>query len=240
MPSRRLLVSAILALTYQVLLCTAEVQAQGPNIPVIDFTHHTPRKVVAVHQVNLIEVDLGDITTRIRLVGVASHPKDQGQATAFLKNSLAGESVYLNPIRDPNGTHSKGITQAFVYRAPDGLLLNTELLRQGYAVHDSRHRHRHMAVFAYYAAAAREFERGLWAPPRATTPLIRDADSPQPPSGNSTNSQVVQAHDEQVWITKSGTKYHRKDCSYHQGNMPILREEAKQRGLQPCKRCNPK
>ncbi len=43
-----------------------------------------------------------------------------------------------------------------------------------------------------------------------------------------------------VYITRSGSKYHTKDCSYLRGSsIPISLSEAKSEGYGPCSRCHP-
>lgn len=43
-----------------------------------------------------------------------------------------------------------------------------------------------------------------------------------------------------VYITKSGEKYHREDCSYLKNDVEkITLSEAKERGYEPCKKCEP-
>lgn len=45
---------------------------------------------------------------------------------------------------------------------------------------------------------------------------------------------------ETVYVGKTGSKYHRKDCSTLRGKgTPMNRQDAIQAGKQPCKRCNP-
>ena len=58
------------------------------------------------------------------------------------------------------------------------------------------------------------------------------ASNTQPPSDSAAN--------ESVYVTVSGTKYHRADCSYLRSTkivMPL--EEALQAGYEPCSRCKP-
>lgn len=46
--------------------------------------------------------------------------------------------------------------------------------------------------------------------------------------------------DQLVWVSSSGSKYHRKDCPTLPGaSNPITLEEALRRGLESCKVCNP-
>lgn len=43
-----------------------------------------------------------------------------------------------------------------------------------------------------------------------------------------------------VYITKTGSKYHRAGCKHlKKSSIPITLEEAKERGYTPCKVCNP-
>lgn len=43
-----------------------------------------------------------------------------------------------------------------------------------------------------------------------------------------------------VYITKSGTKYHRQNCVHlSKSKIPISLEQALQQGLEPCKECSP-
>ena len=43
-----------------------------------------------------------------------------------------------------------------------------------------------------------------------------------------------------VYVTESGSKYHREDCSYlSSSSIPISLEQAIMEGKEPCSRCNP-
>lgn len=42
-----------------------------------------------------------------------------------------------------------------------------------------------------------------------------------------------------VYVTPSGTKYHRKDCTYTTATSSLTLQEAESRGYGPCSRCNP-
>ncbi len=77
----------------------------------------------------------------VRLIGVDTpetvHPDKPPQpygkeASAFLSNLLKGENVHL--VEDPNADKIDryGHHLAYVYRAPDGLFVNAETIRQGY------------------------------------------------------------------------------------------------------------
>lgn len=56
------------------------------------------------------------------------------------------------------------------------------------------------------------------------------------------NKEDVSGEDaeEKVYITKTGEKYHRADCTYLKGNgEEITLSEAKESGYEPCKKCEP-
>lgn len=44
---------------------------------------------------------------------------------------------------------------------------------------------------------------------------------------------------DQVYVTASGKRYHRKDCRYAKTATAMTREEAEAKGLTPCKVCKP-
>ena len=86
-----------------------------------------------------IEVEQDGKPVKVRLIGVDTpetvHPSKPveafgKEASRFTANLLKGESVYLEFDKDK--TDKYGRTLAFVYRAPDGLFVNLEIIRQGY------------------------------------------------------------------------------------------------------------
>ena len=68
--------------------------------------------------------------------------------------------------------------------------------------------------------------------------------SPAPPKDATTSAATTvssaSAARNTVYITASGTKYHRAECSYlHDSKISISASEARARGYSPCSRCNP-
>ncbi|MDD5017792.1 MAG: hypothetical protein PHO15_06820 [Eubacteriales bacterium] len=48
------------------------------------------------------------------------------------------------------------------------------------------------------------------------------------------------ANEDIVYVTESGTKYHKQDCSYlTSSKIPVSLEQAIQEGKKPCSRCFP-
>ena len=58
-------------------------------------------------------------------------------------------------------------------------------------------------------------------------------------SGSSSAGNTTLPQQQTVYITKTGTKYHRSGCSYLKSSIPISLSEAKAEGYTACSRCNP-
>jgi micrococcal nuclease len=127
-------------------------------------------RVVKVVDGDTIDVRLGDTVERVRYIGVDTpETKDPrkpvqcyGQrASDFNTRLVGGAAVRL--VRDVEPRDRYGRLLAYVYRVDDGLFVNAELARLGYAhpltiAPDVRFADR----FAALAGDAREHGRGLW------------------------------------------------------------------------------
>jgi len=83
------------------------------------------------------------------------------------------------------------------------------------------------------------------------TPRLPIYTSPSPPAEPAKPKQSLQSRaestsdseensEETVYITKSGSKYHRAGCSYlAKSSIPISKKEAIKRGYTPCSKCKP-
>lgn len=203
-------------------------QALSVSYPVEDFTGDTAYKVVQIIDGDTVKIDYNGKSTNVRLIGVDTpetvHPNKPvefygKEASNFTKNLLQGESVYLR--YDVERTDQYGRLLAYVYRVPDGLFVNLEIVRQGYGHAYTRFPFKHMELFRYYGNRARTAEKGLYGV------------SPEPD-----DSQPEESGGE-VYRTRTGKKYHREGCtSLRRSKIPISLAEAKQR-YGPCGRCNP-
>ena len=253
--SRWLLVALALGVVgILALLVVAQTQPAEipPIIPVPDFSQVPAEPVVRIVDGDTIAVVRGGQEVKVRLIGVDTpetvHPSKPveaygKEASRFTTNLLKGEKVYL--VRDPTKAEQSdqyGRLLAFVYRAPDGLFVNAEIIRQGYGHAYVQYPFRYTEEFRALERFAREAGKGLWgqaepvtatAPPgqpekpapAATTPAIKP--QPQP------------ADDVTVYVTKTGAKYHRAGCRYLSKSMiPMKLSEAKSR-YGPCSVCNP-
>jgi len=67
-----------------------------------------------------------------------------------------------------------------------------------------------------------------------TTSMEKAIDSAPIPQPATQQNQAT------VYITKSGKRYHRKECQFaRSGAQPLSRDEAIKKGKTPCRRCNP-
>ncbi len=219
----------------------APATATLPAAPPRDFSRFEACPVLAVEAGTIIRVRTEGDERRVRLIGVFV-PKagsDEDGARPFLERLLGGESVFLEyesdwPLRDREDRY-----WAYVYRAPDGLLVNLELLRQGYGRLSAPEPFAQVDLFRAYERHARQARKGVWGEP-GTVPSTRPAEaapsSPQvlPAPRRAAESQPV------VYVTRAGTRDHLADCQHaRSGATPITLEEAKSRGLKPCSRCKP-
>ncbi|HEX4364457.1 MAG TPA: thermonuclease family protein [Solirubrobacteraceae bacterium] len=127
-------------------------------------------RVVKVVDGDTIDVRLGDTVERVRYIGVDTpETKDPrkpvqcyGQrASDFNTRLVGGAAVRL--VRDVEPRDRYGRLLAYVYRVHDGLFVNAELARLGYAHPLTIAPDVHFADrFAALAGDAREHGRGLW------------------------------------------------------------------------------
>jgi len=123
----------------------------------------------------------------------------------------------------------RSTSDVYLYRAPDGLFVNLELVRQGYA-RGMRSRFEHRRLFRYYEDIARRAEKGIWNSSRPEPPVAEPSDRP---------ADEYAGPDTIVYVTRTGKKYHRADCPHLRFSRKPMRlgEAVKRYG--PCGRCHP-
>jgi len=143
-------------------------------------------KVVRLESDGLtVVLDVDGQETKVRMIGVVPlqvqgdrpdgppsrsrlpRPSRPPMTGLFLTNLLQGESVHV--VYDPavEEEDSEGNCVAYLYRAPDGLLVNLEIIRQGFAAVDARGTFEEKATFLHYQDKARKLQKGQWRPSRA-------------------------------------------------------------------------
>ena len=153
------------------LICGIIFASALPVIQSPDLTTLPIYKVVRVVDGDTFSATNKKEEIKIRLIGVDTpetvHPNKPveaygKEASQFLKNLLKGESVYLHIT----SKDKYGRTLAYVYRSPDGLFVNAEIVRQGYGHAYTRFPFEYMEQFRQLEKFARENQKGLWADSR--------------------------------------------------------------------------
>lgn len=237
-----------------------------PTLAISDESRLLEAKVVRILDGDTVLVDQNGKKIRIQLMAANAPeyiPSDRTperysiEARKFLVHLILDEPVLIQ--YDPIAPRDRfGRRAAYLFRSPEMLCVNLELIRQGYAKYDVEQDSVYAEVFSYYNARAKMLARGIWNPRRDDRDAVIDwknddterapssVDQAQPSQAQSdaTDTQVetgsTAADDgDMVCVTKSGTRYHKKGCSHlSEPNHAISKKEAKKDYL-PCKSCNP-
>jgi micrococcal nuclease len=141
-------------------------ELRPPRIPNQPSPTAATRLCVRVVDGDTLELDGGE---RVRLIGVDTpetvdprRPVEYfgKEASAFTRRMAEGKTVRLEYDQDTRDRY--GRTLAYVY-LPDGILLNAEIIRQGYGHAYTRFPFRYQEEFLALEREAREQGRGLWA-----------------------------------------------------------------------------
>lgn len=226
---------------------SATVPGGLPPFPAVDFSRYPLVPVRRVVDGDTLIV-LFDGRERIcRLVGVDTpetvhpdRPPEPGgaEASAFLRRMLEGEHVWAAVPPGEERYDRYGRQLVVLFRAPDGLCVNLEIVRLGYGrVVDSAdlplREH-----FLAYEARARALGRGIW----SETSGAGGGGSPGASNGGTAgtvDSWSGAGVDPQVYVTGSGTRYHRAECRHlttSRRAIPLSQARAR---YQPCAVCNP-
>jgi endonuclease YncB( thermonuclease family) len=229
---------------------SAAVPAAGGVLP----PSTTPGCVVAgARDVATVRVVIDGVERECRLLGVLVPPKadEDHRGHAALENLLAGESVTV-VVLPGVGVDRDAAPIVQLRREPEGLDVNLEVLRQGWGSIDPKLDERFAASLpsstreAYQRAAARakQLKRGVWSPkvvdavPSDVSPAPKVG--PSATEGNAGKPAAGEAESSLVYVTKSGKKYHRKDCRFAGDDAKGLAvDEAKEKQLEPCAVCRP-
>ena len=232
------IIMLLVVITYQPVYTETEqpITTLPKPYPEIKFIDDTAYKVLKIVDGDTVDLEYGfNKKARFRLLGVDTpetvHPNKPvepygKEASIFLKNLLGGESVYLRydgdkPTRDNRGER----ILSDVYRAPDGLSVNFELVRQGYARVTTKYRAPHKALLLHYAYKARQARRGLWNLERYL---------PKEHTVDPAWEHIT------VYVSQTKPKYHTADCDLR-GNkdwVEVTLAEA-EFDYKPCPECKP-
>ena len=215
--------------------------------PVEIFSGDPAFPVQKVIDGDTVEIQYNGELTSVRLIGIDTpetvHPtKPAGafgkEASAFTRNLLLGESVYLRFDREMRDKYGRLL--AYLYRAPDGLFVNLEIVRQGYGHAYTRYPFKHMELFRHYEHRAREAGKGLWDRTTHSKTASRSVNSQaggQVPAA--IQSVPTDPNKIEVYITTSGTKYHRAGCRHLRKSQNAISLKDAVKRYSPCSVCKP-
>ncbi|MFH1231346.1 MAG: thermonuclease family protein [Planctomycetota bacterium] len=137
-----------------------------PKYPVKDFKEQKTYKVAKIVDGNTVVLDIDKKEVKVRLIGVDTPQIAEyygKEASNFTNNLLKGEEVYMEYENEKQEFDKYDRLLAYLYRVPDGLFVNLEIVRQGYG-HSTEYPFKYSGLFNYYEKRARENEKGLWRP----------------------------------------------------------------------------
>jgi micrococcal nuclease len=171
MSNKNILLSVVLAVLS---VCVAAPYKFNSQIPVFQnptLSNLPSYLVIEIVSGDTIVVDMNNQSIKVRLIGVnmpeiqqPDRPagKYNSQAALFTENLLRGENVYIVDDPNQNGPDKVGRVLKYIYRAPDGLFVNAELLRQGYGRADTALAFKYMTQFRQLEEFAKERKKGIW------------------------------------------------------------------------------
>jgi micrococcal nuclease len=190
----------------------------------------TTAPVLRVVDGDTVVLALDGRPVHVRLIGVDTpetvHPRKPverfgREAAAFLRALIEGKDVRVTYEDGPSRLDRYGRTLAYLHLEPGGLFVNREIIARGYGFAYTKYPFRHMDDFRAAERAAREAPRGLWGP--GPDPAV------SPASGT-------------VYVTRTGSKYHRAGCRYvvnNKGAVAMALDQAAARRYAPCSVCDP-
>lgn len=190
--------------------------------------------------------------------------RGSSEAKAYLESLVVGEQIAVLPDRK-RATDARGRRRGYLYRMPDRLLVNLEMVRVGHAKHARDPQGFNNSVLLWAQDRAKSARKGVWSPvpvqesatPKASTAATTSDDSlPIIESSSSTTGKSFGTHDENhepehaaaasergidrvVYVTRSGTKYHRKDCQHARATGIAKDRDELDSSFQACKVCEP-
>lgn len=168
-------------------------------------------------------------------------------AKRFLTNLIGGERVAIYEP-EPGWTDQLRRRRGYLYRLPDRTLIDLEIVRQGYGKVSTRASNPFAPTLRWYEARARELSRGVWGPEDTRTqpeptpePATTQAPATRPADPEPAEDPAPEPADDDgwVWITKSGSKYHREGCHHLSSSRKRVRRDSIDTTHEPCRTCAP-
>lgn len=211
-------------------------------------------RVLKVVDGRTISISFDDKPLEVRLIGVELPvPQESKQVAAkiakdgtdALAKLLKDKSVALIHEEAGDRVDERGRTLAYVFRAPDGLFINKELIRLGLAYAPDLP-FSYLAEFQQVQQEARDAGRGYWgrgiAGARPTDGAGEAHDPAAQPEKSTARSRTKEKGDTSeptVYITKTGSTYHASGCRLLPKNADAKPLAVAAQDHTPCPRCKP-
>ncbi len=180
----------------------------------------------------------------VRLAGIeARDERERRELLAAEVRLLAGESVRLESVA-AQGADKDEPRSALLYRLPDGLCVNFEIVRQGSSRAAPLPQRDTDRALRYYENVAKGARKGIWnveheAPTPAAAPASAKQTTTKTPPPRASQSASNAPDDSLVYVTKSGRKYHRQECRHARGDAKAITLREAREKYTPCSQCHP-
>lgn len=167
--------------------------------------------------------------TTVRLIGIDAPEQDE-QSTRHLQELIEGKEITLQFERDRIDKYGRTLAFAIL---PDSADAGERMVADGFALAYLKYPCSKTDRYLSVEGEARKAGRGVWAGHFWTGIPPSQQITPTPIANPKAETGIT------VYITRTGTKYHRAGCRYLSKSMiPISLEEAKAR-YGPCSVCKP-
>lgn len=197
-----------------------------------DFTDQTSYRVTRIIDGDTLKLQMGGREVTVRLIGIDTPERERAgrpaepyahDATALMRRLCEQSAVYLqyDPLCARKDRY--GRTLAHLFRVPDGLWVNREMVRLGMTPVYDKYSFSFEDEFREAEQEARTARVGIW--------------SADAGAGNEAHTRTAS---DVVYVAATGRSYHRHDCrSLYATKTAITLAEARRRGLRACESCRP-
>jgi endonuclease YncB( thermonuclease family) len=136
------------------------------TVPVVDTKAKGPSYKVIGTDLDTVTIKVGEGQATVRLLGVDPALFEGESPRRFIKefnrNLMLNEFIYLSSDPSVADKDEEGNMVRYLYRVPDGLFLNLEIIRQGYGVASSGYDYKNKELFGFYEGKARSDKKGVY------------------------------------------------------------------------------
>jgi len=185
--------------------------------------------VVSVTDGDTIKVRIGSELQTVRIIGYNAPETNQpfgDKASLYLKALLEGREVILESDVQALDKYGRRLYHVWLPQVLVGELMLLSGLGQLMTIPPNV---RHSDYYQRVQTQARSVGLGIWSVPFPTGKQER-----------ATQGRATQEGSDIVYITRTGSKFHRAGCRYlRYSAIPIKRSEAIAQGYSPCSVCRP-